>query len=92
MWPRLAASALALALAHSFSAFFKRLWLVAQQLWHEIFAFLFLVLALAGASTVVREWRAGMSIRVPLALGFTVMMAWFGFTSLRSARRIRHPH
>lgn len=77
-------------LARHMSGFFARLWHVLRQLWHEVIGFLFLVMAVAGASTTVREWRAGSGTRVLFGLAFTLMMAYFGVTSFRSARKVRH--
>lgn len=90
MWPRIALGALGLLLFRVGAGFFSRVWFVLRQLWHEIVGFLFLVLALAGASTTFREWRAGSGGRILLAAGFTLMMAYFGITSFRSARKVRH--
>ncbi len=89
MWPRLALGAIGLVLARAMSGFFFRLWRVLRQLWHEIIGFLFLVLAMVGASTTLREWYAGSGLRLLLAAGFTVMMAAFGVTSFRLARKVR---
>ena len=76
-------------LARSFSGFVAHLWFVARQVWHEVIGFLFLVLALFGASAILREWRSGAGTRVLLALAFTLMMAYFGITSFRYARKVR---
>ncbi len=90
MWPRIALSALGMMLLRSLAGFFSRLWYLLRQLWHEVIGSLFLVLAFLGASAALREWRAGSSTRVLLAVGFTLMMAYFGVTSFRSARKVRH--
>ena len=76
-------------LARSMSGFFSRLWFVVRQLWHEVIGFLFLVLALLGASAILREWRSGSGTRLLLAAAFTLMMAYFGITSWRHARKVR---
>ncbi len=90
MWPRIALSALGMMLLRSMAGFFSRLWFLLRQLWHEVIGSLFLVLAFFGASAALREWRAGSGRRVLLAVGFTLMMAYFSVTSFRSARKIRH--
>ncbi len=89
MWPRIALSALAMLFARSMSGFFTRLWYVLRQLWHEVIGFVFLVLAVVGASAILREWRGGSGTRVLFAVAFTLMMLYFGFTSFRSARKVR---
>lgn len=89
MWPRLALGAIGLLLVRFGAKFFSRALLVLRQVWHEAIGFLFFVLAVVGISTTIREWHAGFGHGVLLALGFTVMMAWFGITSFRSARKAR---
>lgn len=91
MWGRLALGAVAVFLAKAFSGFFTRLWFVLRQLWHEVIGFVFLVLAVWGASTTIREYRAGGGSRLLFAAGFTLMTAYFGVTSFRNARRVRPP-
>jgi hypothetical protein len=49
-----------------------------------------LLLALWGASAVWRNWRRGPPLwPMWLAVGYVVMMAAFGLTSFRMARRVR---
>jgi len=91
MWPRIVLGAIGVFAWKLGSGFFTRVWLLLRQLWHEVIGFLFLALAFAGASTMLREWRSGTNSRLLLAAGFTVMMAYFGLTSFRSARKVRPP-
>ncbi len=65
-------------------------WRVARQLFHEFTGALFVVFAGYGAFVVWREWKHR---HAPWAIGFVViyavMMAGFGFTAFRRARRVR---
>ncbi len=91
MWPRIAIGTVGVILYRYGAGFFTRLWFLLRQLWHEVMGALFAVLAFIGASTTFREWRAGFGTRFLMAALFTVMMAYFGFTSFRSARKIKRP-
>lgn len=69
---------------------FRTFWKVARRLFHEATGSLFAVFAVySGAATWKEfhqpssEWIAG------LALGYTLMMAFFSVSSFRSARRVR---
>lgn len=65
-------------------------WRVIRQLFHEFTGALFLVFAAYGAFVVWREWKHRPP---PWVIGFVViyalMMAAFGFTAFRRARRVR---
>jgi hypothetical protein len=65
-------------------------WRVARQLFHELTGALFIVFAGYGGFVVWREWKHHPA---PWAIGFVViyalMMAAFGFTAFRRARRVR---
>ena len=59
---------------------------VLHQLWLEVTGFVFLILAIFGASAIYREYvkyRAGQvsSGHVWIAIGFTLMFGWFGVSS-----------
>jgi hypothetical protein len=59
---------------------------VLRQLWLEVTGFVFLILAIFGASAVYREYvkfRAGQASfsHVWIAVGFTLMFGWFGVSS-----------
>jgi hypothetical protein len=57
-----------------------------HQLWLEVTGFVFLILAIFGASAIFREYlkyRAGETAasHVWIAVGFTLMFGWFGVSS-----------
>jgi len=59
---------------------------VMHQLWLEVTGFVFLILAVFGASAIFHEYvkyRAGQtnSSHVWIAIGFTLMFGWFGVSS-----------
>jgi hypothetical protein len=59
---------------------------VLHQLWLEVTGFVFLILAVFGASAIFREYvkyHAGQttSSHVWIAIGFTLMFGWFGVSS-----------
>lgn len=89
MWPRIALGAIGVLVMRVGAKFFTRLWCVLRQLWHEVMGCLFIAIAAAGASTAVREWKAGRTRGVALAAAFTLMFAYFGITSFLHARRVR---
>lgn len=89
MWPRIAFGAIGVLVMRVGAKFFTRLWFVLRQLWHEVMGCLFVVISAGGASTAVREWKAGRTRGVALAAGFTLMFAYFGITSFLHARRVR---
>ena len=89
MWPRIALGAIAALVVRAGTKFFLRLWSVLRQLWHEVMGCVFLALSAGGASTTVREWKAGRTRGVALAAGFTLLFAYFGVTSFLQARRVR---
>jgi hypothetical protein len=68
--------------------FFKRLYWVCRQLWHEITGTLFLVMSLAGLPALLRGWHAQTYWRAALAGTFMLMMGYFGITAFVRARRI----
>ena len=70
------------------SGFLQTIARVVRELFYEITGALFAVFAVAGAASTWREWQRGATWLAALGVGFTVMMAWFAFTSfLRSRRR-----
>jgi hypothetical protein len=65
---------------------------VLNQLWLEVTGFTFLALAAVGVLALLREYgkyHSGQvsSSRVVMALGFTVMFAWFGVSSFWRVRK-----
>lgn len=64
-----------------------------RVLWNEIIGFLFVVLAVWSASSVIRHARefdnsAGSIFRLTLSVIFTLLMAGFGIFSFLRARKI----
>ena len=63
-----------------------------HQLWLEVTGFVFLALSMIGALALAHEWTKYQaaktnSSRVVLALGFTLMFGWFGFSSFWRVRK-----
>jgi hypothetical protein len=66
--------------------------LVLHQLWLEVTGFVFLALSAVGAFALAHEWTKYRAVRtnpnrVVLAICFTVMFAWFGFSSFWRVRK-----
>jgi len=64
-----------------------------HSLWHEIIGFLFLVLAVIPARSLINEWREfnqrGDNLsKLLLGLVWVLIMAYFGITSFLRARKI----
>jgi hypothetical protein len=62
-------------------------------LWNEIIGFIFIVLALTAVPSAFRSFRAydgeaSTFFRIVLSVAFAVLMAYFGITSFRRARKI----
>jgi hypothetical protein len=73
-----------------FSGFFRTLWRVIRQVFHESTGAIFLVLALFWMSAAVRQWKQGAETWAWVALGAcAVIFAGFGWSSFRAARRVR---
>ena len=72
------------------TGFFRTLWRLARQLFHEVTGALFAVMALAMGLSAVRNWRSG-SPRwtVYLAGAFAALMAFFAVAAFRSSRRVK---
>jgi hypothetical protein len=72
------------------AGFFRTLWRVTRQLFHETAGAMFFVLALSWTAAAVRNYRQGEPSWLAVTCGgFAVMMAAFGVLSFRSARRVR---
>jgi hypothetical protein len=70
--------------------FFRTLWRVARQVFHESTGAIFLILALFWTIAAVRQWRQGAETWTWAALGgFALVFAGFGLSSFRAARRVR---
>jgi hypothetical protein len=65
-------------------------WRALRQLFHETTGSLFAMLAVAAISSAVRAWENGATKWIlALPIGYALAMAYFSFTSFRSARRVR---
>lgn len=68
---------------------FRRVWRTLKQLFHEVVAGLFAVLALAWLESAIRAWTRDVAHwLVFLAFGVAVLLGVFAWTSLRRARQI----
>jgi hypothetical protein len=73
-----------------FGGFFRTLWRVARQVFHESTGAIFLILALFWMVAAVRQWRQGAETWAWVALGACALIfAGFGWSSFRAARRVR---
>jgi glycerol uptake facilitator-like aquaporin len=78
------------ALLAALASFFRSLWRVIRQLFHEITGAFFLLFAVIGGVNAWRHWQRGSELWVlGLVLVFTLMMAAFAFAAFRSARKAR---
>lgn len=69
---------------------FRRFWIALKQLFHELVAGLFAVLALFWAQSAIRAWsRDAAHWLVATAAFLAVLMAVFSYTSFRLARRVQ---
>jgi len=69
---------------------FARFWRTLQQLFHEVVAGMFAVLALAWLQSAVRAWTRDVSHwLVAAAVGVAILLAVFAWTSFRRARELR---
>jgi glycerol uptake facilitator-like aquaporin len=72
------------------AAFFRSLWRVIRQLFHEVTGAFFLLFAVLGGVSAWRHWQRGSDLWIfGIALAFTLMMAAFALAAFRSARRAR---
>lgn len=78
------------ALLAALATFFRSLWRVMRQLFHEVAGAFFVLFAALGGIYTWRHWQRGSELWVlGIALAFTLMMAAFALASFRSARRVR---
>ncbi len=78
------------ALVRAAAIFLSSAWRIARQLFHEATGSVFFLFALVASYTAWREWHKGAAQwQVAVTVGFALMMAAFGVSSFRSARRVR---
>jgi hypothetical protein len=69
---------------------FARFWRTLRQLFHEVVAGMFAVLALAWLESALRAWTRDVSHwLVAVAAGVAILLAVFAWTSFRRARELR---
>jgi fructose-specific phosphotransferase system IIC component len=69
---------------------FSRFWRTLKQTFHEIVAGIFAVLALAWLQSAIRAWTRDVSPwLIAAAIGVTVLMIVFAWTSFRRSRQLR---
>ena len=72
------------------TGFFRTLWRVVRQVFHESTGTFFLIMALFWTVAAVRQWREGAETWSWVALGgFALIFAVFGLSSFLAARRVR---
>ena len=70
--------------------FFRTLWRVIRQVFHETTGAVFFLLALTWANAALRYWRQGAaSWEWKTSVGMAIVMVLFGVASFRAARRVR---
>ena len=70
--------------------FFRTLWRVVRQVFHESTGAIFLIMALFWSAAAVRQWMHGAAAWTWVGLGaFALLMGSFGVTSFLAARRVR---
>lgn len=68
---------------------FRRVWRTLKQLFHEVVAGVFAVLALAWLESAIRAWTRDVAHwLVFAAFGVAVLLAGFAWTSFRRSRQI----
>ena len=68
---------------------FQRFWRALRQLFHEVVAAVFAVLALAWLNAALRAWtRDAARWLVALAVATAVLLLFFAVTSFRKSRKI----
>ena len=68
---------------------FRRVWRVLRQLFHEVVAALFALLAFAWVNYAFRAWtRDGAPWLFVASLGLAALFVFFALTSFRSSRKL----
>ena len=69
--------------------FFRTMWRLARQLFHEVTGAMFGAVAIACVSRALRAWSAHEPLwAVALAAAYAAMMAYFSLTSFLRSRRV----
>ena len=82
------------ALWQSLKVTLRALWRVARQIFHEATGALFCLFALYGAMAAWRAWKYRPGVHsgtwiITFAVLYALMMAAFGFTAFRRAKKVR---
>jgi hypothetical protein len=68
---------------------FRRLWRALRQLFHEVIAAVFGVLALSWLNAALRAWTRDIAgWLIGLAIAVSLLFAFFAVTSFRKARKL----
>jgi hypothetical protein len=68
---------------------FRRFWRTLRQLFHELVAAVFAILALAWLNAALRAWtRDGARWLISLAVGIALLFVFFALTSFRKAKKL----
>jgi multisubunit Na+/H+ antiporter MnhB subunit len=68
---------------------FRRLWRALRQLFHEVIATLFAILAFAWLSSAFRAWKRDVAYwLIAMALAVAVLFVFFAVTSFRRAQKL----
>ena len=68
---------------------FRRFWRTLRQLFHEVVAAVFAVLALAWLNAALRAWsRDAASWLIVLAVAIAILFVFFALSSFRKARKL----
>jgi len=72
------------------NGFFRALWKAMRQVFHEATGTVYLLLAVSWAAAALRVWRHGSPTWLwATCASLSAIMAIFGLTCFRSARRVR---
>jgi chromate transport protein ChrA len=68
---------------------FRRFWRTLRQLFHELVAAVFAILALAWLNAALRAWtRDGARWLIALAVAIALLFVFFALTSFRKAKKL----
>ena len=68
---------------------FRRFWRTLRQLFHEVIAAVFAVLALAWLNAAVRAWNRDVARwLIAIAIAVAVLFVFFAVTSFRKSRKL----